>query len=299
MRSLSGPGGAKLAFASRDLTRMDGDAVNETSLDRRTGGAARELDALVRTIELEIIPRLVLARRPGEDVAAAVENARRTPAIHEVAEFAGLVLHQDIDAATSFVTSLRTRGVSVESLYLQLLAPTARRLGDLWTADLCDFTEVTLGVGCLQRVLHELAPAFVHESHQHGDDRRTLLIPIPGEQHTFGLVMVCEFFRRAGWVVATDPGMSTHDLVALVRREWFAVVGISLSCANRLDDLATTIRAVRRASRNRRVGVIVGGPVFVEHPEFTALVGADATGPDGRQAVLQAQHLLTLLPARI
>ncbi|MDH5177200.1 MAG: cobalamin B12-binding domain-containing protein [Gammaproteobacteria bacterium] len=28
--------------------------------------------------------------------------------------------------------------------------------------------------------------------------RRALLIPMPGEQHTFGLMIVADFFRRAG-----------------------------------------------------------------------------------------------------
>ena len=55
------------------------------------------------------------------------------------------------------------RGASVETLYLDLLAPTARHLGDLWDADVCDFTEVTVGLGRLQQVLHELSPAFQSE----------------------------------------------------------------------------------------------------------------------------------------
>ena len=33
------------------------------------------------------------------------------------------------------------------------------------------------------------------------DGRRILLTAVPGEQHSFGLYMVAEFFRRAGWDV--------------------------------------------------------------------------------------------------
>ena len=43
---------------------------------------------------------------------------------------------------------------------------------------------------------------------------------------------------------------------------------------------------------------MVGGPVFVAHPELAAYVGADGTATDGRQAVLQAESLLALLPER-
>jgi methanogenic corrinoid protein MtbC1 len=44
---------------------------------------------------------------------------------------------------------------------------------------------------------------------------------------------------------------------------------------------------------------MVGGPLFIEHPELVAGVGADATAADGLQAVAQAQSLLTLLPTRL
>ena len=43
---------------------------------------------------------------------------------------------------------------------------------------------------------------------------------------------------------------------------------------------------------------MVGGRIFVAHPELVARVGADATAIDGGQAALQAESLLTLLPRR-
>ena len=125
-------------------------------------------------------------------------------------------------------------------------------------------------------------------------DRRILLVPAPGEQHTFGLAMVATFFRRAGWTVWSEPLACSNDLVGIVRNEWFSVVGFSLSCASRMEALATHIRRVRRASRNPAVGILVGGQVFLERPELVVLVGADATAVDGRQATLQAENLVAL-----
>jgi methanogenic corrinoid protein MtbC1 len=186
----------------------------------------------------------------------------------------------------------------MEALYLELLAPAARHLGELWTADLCGFAEVTVGLCRLHQVLRELSPAFQNEGGRRAHGRRALLVPVPGDQHTFGLVMVAEFFRRAGWDVWSGPPASRGELVGIVRREWFAVVGFSASCDTRLEALASGIHAVRRASRNPAVGVLVGGPVFVEHPELATLIGADATAVDGRQATLQAESLLALFATR-
>jgi methanogenic corrinoid protein MtbC1 len=39
---------------------------------------------------------------------------------------------------------------------------------------------------------------------------------------------------------------------------------------------------------------MVGGPVFMEHPQLAAMVGADATASSGSEAVRQANHLVSL-----
>ena len=83
--------------------------------------------------------------------------------------------------------------------------------------------------------------------------------------------------------------------MASLKRDTFDVVGISLGGETHLDDVATTIRTIRRISRNQGIGVLVGGPFFVEHPGIAPLVGADATAIDGRHAVTQAENLLAML----
>lgn len=249
---------------------------------------------LLQTIESEIIPRLVLSRRAVGSAPAAVTGLAWAPDETMVAELADLVVAQEVGAAAARIEALRARGIPIETLYLELLAPTARYLGELWDADLCDFNAVTLGCSRLQQLLHELSPAFFREIEQHEHRRRVLLVPVPGEQHTFGLYMVAEFFRRAGWDVWSGS-MPARELSELVGKEAFTLVGFSLSADSRLDALASSIRAVRRASCNRGIGVLVGGPVFVGHPELVSLVGADATALDGRQATQQAQSTMALL----
>ncbi len=259
------------------------------------GESQQQINQLVCAIEGEIIPRLMLAwrappHRPPMHAAPAMTSSKN------VVEFTGLVLSSDFTMAMSYVEDLRAQGVSLELICLNLLAPTARRLGDLWNDDLCDFTQVTLGLCQLHRVLRELEPMLWHYGNDSQRQKRcALIIPVPGEQHTFGLAMVTDFFRRAGWDVCSDCIRDDHDLAAVVRDQWFALVGFSLSCERHIEALAASIRTVRRTSRNRSVGIMVGGQLFNEYPGLVARVGADATATDGRQATLQAENLLALL----
>jgi methanogenic corrinoid protein MtbC1 len=251
----------------------------------------QRLSLLTRTIEHEIVPRLILARNAVPDQSAAVSPS---PTADEVVELARLVMSNDPTEATSFLEAIQDRGTSLETVYLEMLAPAARHLGDLWAEDLCDFAQVTLGLWRLQQLMRELGNGIDHPPVHRENNRQALLVPVPGEQHTFGLSMVAEFFRRAGWTVWSEPLASSNDLVGIVRSEWFALVGFSVSCGSRMEALATSIRRVRRASRNPAVSIMVGGPAFLENPELAALVGADASAVDGRQAALQAEALLAL-----
>ncbi len=183
----------------------------------------------------------------------------------------------------------------VESLFLSLLTPTARRLGVMWEEDTCDFSDVTLGVLRLRNVMRLLSRAFSGDYDTGLSGPSALLAQMPGEQHGLGLAMVVQFFRRAGWHVREEPVVTSADLIGIVRNQWFGVIGLSVACSDRLEALATDIRAIRRHSRNPAIGILVGGPPFIAHPQLATMVGADATAVDGRQAVLQAQSLLSLL----
>ena len=259
------------------------------------GGERRRVALLARTLETEIIPRLVLSRREANAPAYIETPGGAFPQPEDISVVTGLAMTGDLSGCLSYVNGLRARGMPLEMVYLQLLAPVARRLGELWEQDRCDFTAVTVGLCCLQQVVLENSPAFQPRIGRADVDRRILLAPVPGEQHSFGLLMVGEFFRRQGWDVSSGSGTTTKELAAMVRRQWFAAFGFSLACEDRLEVLATTIREVRRASRNPQIGVLVGGRVFIDRPELAALVGADATAPDGQQAALKAETLLALL----
>jgi methanogenic corrinoid protein MtbC1 len=278
----------RAAAESRALT---GDAASADGTDRCAAVDLR-LAGLVRTIEADIIPRLVLAHRGAERPRARLVAETGTIGKGHVAEFCELVVRGELGELMRYVERTRSSGVPLERVYLDLLAPAARRLGEMWLADECDFTTVTLGLWRLHQVLHELAPAFQCDGEPMTEGKRVLLAANPGEQHTFGLFMVAEFFRRAGWEVIDGPAFSARELAAAVRHDWFSIAGFSLSCEGGVGRLADLIRDVRRASRNRAIVIIVGGAVFAEHPDLIGQVGADGGANDGRDAVQLAESLV-------
>lgn len=257
----------------------------------QTGTGDRVL-RLVQTLKEQIIPRLVEAHRAIPDLLLPARATQPSQGSTEVQAFVDRVLQHDDGPMFAQLAALRAAGMSIEAIYLDLLAPAAQRMGEMWMEDLIDFTEVTVGVGRLQHVLRDFSPAFGTEVAHPAEGRRVLLVPAPGEQHTFGLSMVSEFFRRAGWEVTVGEGGSRTNAIDLAQREWFDVIGFSLGTEGRLDWLRAGIASVRELSRNRSIGVLVGGPLFKLHPEYVSEVGADATAADGLQAPLCAETLV-------
>jgi MerR family transcriptional regulator, light-induced transcriptional regulator len=287
-----------LNLDAQDCRDLLGDVGPPRKRDRSSGSpspfnaAGERMSQLALTIEREIIPRLMLAHRAVTVEAPAPTLQRPVVQQSEVQAFAKLALAQDDGLASVYVDQLMSRGLSVERVYLDLLGPAAQYLGLLWEQDLCDFTEVTVGLGRLQRVMRELSPAFGKSVEYPANGRRVLLLPSPGEQHTFGLVMVGEFFRRSGWDVSGGAWESGAEAPDMVASEWFDVVGLSLGAEIHLDALQQCIKAIREASRNRDIAIMVGGPIFGARPECVAQVGADGMASDGLQAPALAEQAI-------
>lgn len=251
--------------------------------------------SLLRTIEADIIPRLLLAHQhsgsgPGDPSGAET----RAIGLADVERLTCLAQTSDFSTVWKEVDDQRARGVPLEAVFLDLLAPVARRLGKLWEQDLLDFTGVTIALMRLQQVMRELAPAFSAQCARRPRviPPRILVTTVPGEQHRFGVLMVAEFFRRAGWEVMADPVNNDHALRALLAESHFDLLGLSLGSHTGLDALSWTIRASRDATLNRDLGIMVGGPAFVNNPEYVARVGADLTASDARSAVTHAEDFI-------
>ena len=258
------------------------------------------LSHLSRTVEVEIIPRLVMAH------GNAVQQNAPLPILADdvgAAGFAELVLGTESHRASDLIQSYRERGVPLATIYLDLMVPAARHLRHLWMDDEWDFADVTLALWRMQQLLRDFSPAFCADAGVKTAGLRALLAAGPDERHDiahimFGLVLAGEFFRRGGWDTWIEPDPAATAFMQTIRTQWFDVVELFASGDRKLDDLAKSIRTIRRESSNRNIGVMVCGPAFTERPELVLLVGGDAVVSDLNEEALQAQNVVNLLTER-
>jgi hypothetical protein len=106
---------------------------------------------LIRTIEGEIVPRLLVS------LSGSLTTVNDGPDPETVAKLARLLLlPRKIDAA-EIARIISQSGPSLERKCLGLIAPAARRLGELWERDECNFDQFIAGLGLLESVIREMS----------------------------------------------------------------------------------------------------------------------------------------------
>lgn len=292
MASILGFGRVQLASVYRlNLPRWRGGWMRPGQAKPAASPSAASLTSLV---EYEIIPRLVashpLAFFAGGPVAIAADPVNAIT-LADVDAFAPMTLQVEADLLLDYVETLLARGVTVDCILVDLLAPAARRLGEYWEDDRCDFVDVTMGLWRLQEIVHELGTRLPAERRS-PFELRALFASMPGDQHSFGAVVVEEMFVREGWLTDRLSEATLADLLERVSADVIDLVGLTVSCDEHAKALAMTIQAVRAASRNPDVKIMIGGRAAIADPGLAYEAGADGTAADARLAVCVAKDLV-------
>lgn len=245
---------------------------------------------LSRLVELEIIPRLMLLHRPAQPAASARPAHQVVLTVQHVDALARLAVDGDSSSAASYVRALFDAGATPEQVFVDLLAPAARMLGTKWEADAYDFSQVTIGLWRLQKILYEESRSGERAQTAGQDAQRALMTAVPGAQHTFGAAMAAEFFLRAGWDVHYEIGASWAGLKAAVSANWFDIVGFSVNTDADVQAVASAILDIRRVSANPYTFVMVGGAATRFVPDLTGRIGADYVAEDAPSALAFANQ---------
>lgn len=168
------------------------------------------------------------------------------------------------------------------AVYADLVLPTVRAIEAEWQAGVLPFEDVIAHFWSVQRLIDGLTGA-ARQAGPAGQGAVLLTCPA-GEDHGFGLAVVAEEFRAAGWAVEADRVPGNRHIVDRLGDESFDAVGLSVGHDGVLAGLADLVQDLRLASRNPRLRVILGGNVLAQAPGAFAFLGADLVAGTGAEA---------------
>lgn len=250
-------------------------------------------------LENLVIPKLIADRDKGNNwlhmpglSQGSQEPRERAITQIDVEEFTQLSISGEAHTLLDFVDHCLETGSSVETIYVELLAPAARRLGEYWEEDSEDFVGVTMGLWRIQEILRELTLRIPPKSRPGHGKRSALFSPMPGEQHSFGTLMVAECFQRAGWDIDILIEPTQSELTAKFAKRHYDLIGLTVSNDCSKGALGSTVKTIKAVSSNPYIKVMMGGRVINDHPELVDECGADATAIDAVAAVTLGDELV-------
>lgn len=294
MATVYGAGSTKRTQRGGRASRGHATRANPTGRDAARDGG-REAIRLSPTsvnnlIQEQIIPRLLQAHTGS--VSRAMKVGTLSVAPEDAANFVSLPLSLEADELLDLVEGYIARGVSVESVFVDLLAASAQRLGQHWEGDECDFLDVTMGLWRLQEVMRQVALRHPPEGPIDPRGRSALFSPLPGDEHSLGTLMVEEVFARAGWQTEVLINPKRKELLQIIAERQFDLVGLTIACDCTTGLIADLISAIRSVSRAPKVQILIGGQMVNANPGMVEEVGADGTAVDANSFLALADRMV-------
>jgi len=176
------------------------------------------------------------------------------------------------ETSSGIVDELLEAGLTVHDVCFDHLAPAARRLGELWEEDKLPFTDVTLATARIQSMLRRMPsgrklPVF-------NDAKGAVFAAVPGEEHTLGVMMAADLFRRKHWDVCLLVGLTHGEMMDRLRRDDRPVIGLSCSGDHSYDALTAVLKDL---SRHRKDAEVLLSGQIVEQEDRVADLPAPVT----------------------
>jgi len=186
--------------------------------------------------------------------------------------------------AFAVVGDARAGGLDVRGLYMDVLQPAMREIGQLWQRNEMTVAQEHMATAITQMVMARTydeiaatAPASAHSA---------IAACAETERHELGLRMICDLLERVGWdTTYLGAAVPTDSLVRLTRERRPDALVLSASITPHLPQLQRTIAAVRDAMEGAAPYIVVGGRPFLDDDDLAARLGADGTARDAAALV--------------
>jgi len=196
------------------------------------------------------------------------------------------LLAGDRSGVKSVVDAALAAGCEPVDVYVDVVAPAMRSIGQAWSDGTCDVAHEHRASVIMTQVLGVLDSRFTRRGVRRGV---VVAACAPGERHALPLRIVADVVRLSGWEVEDLGADVPVDSLVRAASEADRLVAVAVSATTAGSELAASeaVGAVRGAVR---VPVLLGGAAVADEDAARRL-GADGWAPDARGVVGLLQSL--------
>ena len=188
------------------------------------------------------------------------------------------------------------RGMSRAEIYLEVLAPSQIRLGEMWHEGSINVAQEHLATTITMEMMDYLRQGMTARS---GLGVRAVVTPVEGDQHTIGARMIADFLAMDGWeVFFLGNGTPAEDLAEFVRQRNADLVALSSTLPEFLSNAATAAKTIREMNSSAPK-ILLGGRALENSNGDFKVYGCDGTAGNVLEAVTEARRLVGLTEERL
>jgi excisionase family DNA binding protein len=196
------------------------------------------------------------------------------------------LLAGDESGAWSTVEAALASGSTVQDVYVSILTPALRDIGEMWQAGSIDVSDEHTASGVADRIISRLGPRVKTRGVKRGT---VVLGSTATELHSLPVSIAADLLRAARFkVVDLGVNLPAESFAKAVgRADSLVAVAISVTTTGQSDEIETTISAIRSVT-NRPI--IIGGKGI---DAAAALgLGADAYAGTAEDAIAALEDIL-------
>lgn len=227
------------------------------------------------------------------------DHAPNTLDEEEINRIADLLLNAEEDAFEYAIKTHKAHGIPIDYIVLDLIPEIARKLGKHWEEDSLSFADVSIGVNKLERVIYKLDYLFQANQLERQQNKSIFVSGCPGSQHSLGTLIFANFLTFSGWQVHRPNKVNIDCMVEGVKSKNHQALAISVATNEQLEQLPNLISLLRQKSKNPKIIVLIGGPLYNKTPDAFDDIQADIKACSPEESVQKLEQYLSHLDIQV
>ena len=206
----------------------------------------------------------------------------------EIERYLESLFAKDTRQAMRLVKDFRSQGIPMNDIYVDILAESMRRVGELWHE-----SEISVDAEhyCTSVTQTAMAQMYldIFSSARRG---KTILCACPGaELHEMGARMVADIFENDGWdSIYLGAAVPEEYLLSAIKENEPDLVALSVTMPQFLIDCGAIVRSIRREFPD--LVIAVGGGAFADTHDIWKQWPVDLHTTDARELLNRANELV-------
>ena len=225
-----------------------------------------------------------------EHIAADVNAKNETKQSQyetEIQEYMARLFQKNTRKTVQLVREFSARGIPLSDVYVEILAESMRRIGELWHT-----AQITVDMEHYCTSVTQMAMVQMYPELFEGERKnKTILCACPGtELHEMGARMVADLFENDGWdSIYLGAAVPEDAMIASVEENQPDLIALSVTMPQHLIDCSVLVERLKKEFPH--IPIAVGGHAFDSTNEIWKRWNVDLYTSDARTLLAQADKI--------